>query len=87
MQADALRRTVDEYGIHDAAEEGEFDVVRDCLISDLKCVDYDCSRRCDCSFFPVVFPVPFHFLFRVRIGDAPLCTWLPEKGALTCASC
>ncbi len=63
VQADARRRAVDEYDIHDAAEEGEFAVVRDRLISDLSCVDYYCRRRCDCSSFSVIFPVLFRVLF------------------------
>jgi hypothetical protein len=59
-QADARHRTKDEYNIHDAAEEGEFAVVRDHLISDLSSVDYYCRRRCDCSSFPVIYFV-FYF--------------------------
>ena len=40
VQNDARKRNEDEYGIIEAAEKDELDVVRDHLISDKDCLEY-----------------------------------------------
>ena len=40
VQNDAEKRNEDEYGIIEAAEKDELDVVRDHLISDKDCLEY-----------------------------------------------